>query len=89
MVLEYAKDKMIIHVTSRDLLVVHNWQKIYEIIEGNAGNTMKFWIAPIPGFDEKTFPFLICNGWESYNLINLKDLSMQVLIKASGKNTKA
>ena len=72
-VLEYVKDKMLVHVTSRDFLVVHDWQVVSAIVDPHSGNTRKTWLAPLPGFDEKTFPFVIASGWQSYNLINVSD----------------
>ena len=87
-VLEYVKEKMLVHVTSRDILVVHNWQVVNQIHDPNFGNTLKLWLAPLPGFNEETFPFVIASGWQSYNLINVNDLRMEVLIEASGKNAR-
>jgi len=78
---------MLVHVTSRNLLVVHNWQVLHEIIEPNVGNTNKYWLSLLPGFDEQKFPFIICSGWETYNLINISNFHMQVLVTASGRNT--
>ena len=40
----------------------------------------------MPGFDEETFPFLVCSGDETFNLVNVRDFSQDVLIKATGKN---
>ena len=40
----------------------------------------------MPGFDEQTFPFLVCSGEETFNVINVRDFSQDVLIRASGKN---
>ena len=88
-VLEYTKNKILVHVTSRDIYVVHEWQVVHRIKETSAGNTMKFWIAPLPGFDEEKFPFVICNGWETYNLINTKEFSMQTLVNATGMNCRS
>ena len=87
-VLEYVKDKMLVHVTSRDFLVVHNWQVVNSIHDLNFGNTLKLWLAPLPGFDEETFPFVVASGWQSYNLINVSDMSMEVLIEASSKSVR-
>ena len=86
---EYAHEKILVHVTSRDLFLVHHWQVVHKFVEPNYGNTLKMWLAPLPGFCEETFPFLICSGWESFNIINVKDFRMEVLINASGKKTNA
>ena len=87
-VLEYLKNKMLVHVTSRDILVVHMWQVVNSIHDPDFGNTLKLWLAPLPGFDEETFPFIIASGWQSYNLINVEDMHMEVLIKASSKSVR-
>ena len=39
----------------------------------------------VPGFDVNDFPFIVCNGWEAFNLINVKDFHMEPLVKASVK----
>ena len=56
-----------------------------EIIEPNDSNTNKYWMRPVPGFHETDFPFVICNGWEHFNIINVKDGYMEPLIHASTK----
>ena len=83
--IEYGSNKMLVHVSTRDFLIIHNWQVITKIKEYNDGNTNKYWIREIPGFNENDFPFIICNGWETFNLINVRDLHMEPLIKASVK----
>ena len=84
--IEYGSNKMLVHVSTRDFLIIHNWQVITKIKEYNDGNTNKYWIREIPGFNENDFPFIICNGWETFNLINVRDFHMEPLIKASVKN---
>ena len=61
--LEYAKEKMIISVRSRDLIILHDWKVVKQIIEPVFSNTLKYWIEPMPGFSEEQFPFLVCSGW--------------------------
>ena len=36
----------------------------------------------MPNFDEQTFPFMICSGREIFNLVNVRDFTMQPLIQA-------
>ena len=50
---------------------------------------MKFWLTPLPGFNEKDFPYIVCSGWKSYNIINVDEMRMEVLIAASGKNVRS
>ena len=69
-----------------DLLIVENWIKKQIIPEDNVNNTSKQWFSKFPGFEEKSFPFLVCSGKESFNLINV-DLGLsQELIQATGNN---
>jgi len=74
---------------SQYLLIVQDWKVIHQITESDPGNTEKFWQHPLPGFDMEKFPFLISSGKESYNLVNVKDGTMQPLIKGTGYNSKA
>ena len=48
----------------------------------NPGNTDKFWLEPVPGFDVETFPFIVSSGHESLNLINVKECRHEVLVDA-------
>ena len=79
-IFEYAANKIVITLFPKDILVLDNWETIRIVVEDHAGNDQKAFIAPLPGFDEDKFPFLVCNGYESLNLINLKDLKTEVLI---------
>ena len=38
----------------------------------------------MPGFNEEIFPFFICRGHESINLINVRDFYMEKLVKECG-----
>ena len=38
----------------------------------------------MPGFDAEAFPFLVCAGLASFNLINVKEGFTEVLIAADG-----
>ena len=79
-VFEYTKGKLLVHVASRDLLVLNNWQIVYKFIEPDFGNTLKQWFGLLPGFDPESFPFIICSGWHTFNLINIKDFHMERLV---------
>ena len=43
---------------------------------------------PMPGFDEKTFPFVISSGREFFNILNVRDYKMQALIRAPCMNIR-
>ena len=42
----------------------------------------KFILMKMPNFHEEDFPFLICSGRESLNLVNVKDFSIEIFVKA-------
>ena len=86
--LEFAADKMIVHVSSRDLMILHNWQVVKQIIDPVFSNTLKYWIKPLPGFDEEEFPFVVCSGWMTFNIINVREMTMEPLIEFFGKNNR-
>ena len=73
---------MIIAIWKKDLLILHNWKVIKQIVDKQAGNLDKFWIDKLPGFDLDTFPFLVCSGRETFNLINVTKGKMYPLIQA-------
>ena len=82
---EYARNKLIISIHPANLLLVDNWFVTNEIADANELNTEKYWVLPLPNFNPDSFPFLVCSGRESFNLVNVKTAKMEVMIKASGK----
>ena len=83
--LQYGKDKFIAFVRERDLIIVHNWKVVKVIVEPDDSNTNKYWMKPIPGFHETDFPFIICNGWHHFSIVNVRDYYMEPLVNASTK----
>ena len=80
-ILEFAKNKLLV-AYGINLLVIKNWFKVMKIDEPNQISNEKYWLATMPGFDEETFPFCISHGSPSFNLINVKKFSNEVLIHA-------
>ena len=70
------------------MLLISNWVPTRVVYKVAPGNFYKHWIRPIPGFDEEYYPFLVCSGRESFNLINVKDADMEKLINASCINIR-
>ena len=64
-------------------MLADNWLVTRRIKEPSPGNHSKFYISPLPHFHEENFPFLICSGRESINLIDIKNIHTEPLIKAS------
>ena len=72
---------MIVSLALTDLLIVHDWNPVKLIMRNSEGNINKFCFTPLPDFHIKTFPFIICSGFEHISLINVKEQFMQVFIK--------
>merc|ERR1712083_1110668 len=77
--------KMLITLNPKDILLVRDWEVIHFFEDPLAGNVKKFWISPLPGFDEDTFPFVLTSSWEAFTLLNIKTYHMEQLILASGR----
>ena len=61
-ILEYVPNKSVISLNPADLLFIHNWKMVKLVKTLQHGNFNKHWILPMPGFNEKDYPFLICSG---------------------------
>ena len=79
-ILEYAPNKLLLHLQPKDLMLVEDWKATKIIKDPRSGNRLKQWLCPMPGFDLEEFPFIICSGTESYNILNLKTYYMQAFI---------
>ncbi len=90
-VFEYAPGKIIVALFTTNFLFLDNWKPVrikddWYLCDTQVGNDHKFWIDFIHGFEEDEFPFLICSGRETFNMINVKDYRMEVLIQAPCRN---
>ena len=65
------------------MLLIEDWTKVIEIRDPTFANGWKYWLQKMPGFDEEEFPFCITQGAQSFNLINVKEHTIEVLIKAN------
>ena len=85
---EYAEDKIMIALQMTDLLIIDKWHTLNVIQDPRAGNVEKFWIGQLPGFEIKDykFPWLVCTGKESINLINVITGIFTQLIHGLGMN---
>ena len=72
---------MICTVDGADLLLIHDWQ-VSRVLKDPQISNYKTWIETLPGFDSNVFPFLVCNGKGSINLINIRDNQMQTFIQS-------
>ena len=77
---EYAEDKMIIAMDPCDLLLIDNFRKVRIVQDLNFNNSRKYWICPMPDFDLIKFPFLVCSGSQTFNIINTMTGGMEALV---------
>ena len=63
-----------------------NWNIIHDISDPNPGNNSKSQVIPIPEFNIDSLPFLVFNGAQTFNLLNLKQGRMEELIKTSSNS---
>ena len=82
--LEFAPNRLALTLVPTDILIVENWSQSRLIQDPDTHNQLKRWISPLPGFDVETFPFLVCAGLASFNLINIQEGLTEVLIAADG-----
>ena len=72
-VYEYAPTKLVAYCFNSCILIIENWEITKQIDDRDEKNTNKLSIAPVLGFDEVTFPFIILTGQSSFNILNVKD----------------
>ena len=65
------ENKIIITIYPTGILILDEWLTTIKIEDASNNNIQQFWITPMPGFDESTFPFLVCSGYETLSLINI------------------
>ena len=88
-ILEYAHEKVLITVYPSTILIIEHWMQIHTIEDPRFGNDQKYFITPLPNFHCEEFPFLVSSGYETLNLINVRDHRTEVLIKAPVRNVKS
>ena len=79
-VIEFSINSFLVHVRPTNLLVVNNWQVSYSISESDSENIHKYWLIPLPRFDVDKFPFIVCSGYSSYNIVNIKTGKIDPLV---------
>ena len=72
-IFEYDSNQMIVSLAMTDLLIVKDWNPIKLILRNSAANINKFCFMALPDFNTKTYPFVICSGFEQISLINVKE----------------
>ena len=73
---------MLVCVDPVDILVINKWC-VTNRISDDQGNTLKYQLLPISGYDYDTLPFVVSSGSKSINLINVKSTTIQPLVQAS------
>jgi hypothetical protein len=87
---EFAPNKMMFYSDEDGhlLFIVDNWKVVMTIKEPSSGNGSKDWIRPLPQFDINKYPFLIVAGKETFSLVNIKNGTIEDMIKGSGLCSK-
>ena len=73
---EYEENRMVITLKPHDVLLTDNWVVLKRIEDLKEGNTQKNWIGILPGYHRERFPFVVCQGRETFELINVKEHRM-------------
>jgi len=77
---EYSPNKFCFYGRQAHLLIVEDWKVMRKIDDPNPGNINKYCFMVFPGFDLKTFPFIVSSGESSFNLVNVSTGHMEVLV---------
>ena len=70
------------------IVVIDNWLEYRYIQDPKVGNDQKFFSIPLPLF-KNSFPFIVCTGYETINIVNVNTMQMFTLISAPCKNIKS
>ena len=84
---EFQNEKVLVTVESR-IVVIDNWLEYRYIQDPKVGNDQKYFSIPLPLF-KNSFPFIVCTGYETINIVNVNTMQMQTLISAPCKNIKS
>ena len=70
---------MLACVNPFDILVIKKWCVTNRIID-DQGNSLKYQLIPIRGYDPETLPFIISSGVKTINIISTKEFTIQPLV---------
>ena len=59
--IEFAINELLITGYPSHLYIVKEWQSVKVLLDPNTAN-FKYYVTPLPGFDEKRFPFFALCG---------------------------
>ena len=79
---EYAINKLFITGYPSHMFIVINWQTVRIVTDPNQSNTSKTYSFLLPGFNEKTFPFVAVCGKMHLSILNLNSLCHKPLINS-------
>ena len=77
--LEYAPNELIVSMRPSRFLFISDWIPVRHM-EQEHQNLNQCCIKPLPGFDMKTFPFVVASGKNYFSLINVKKNLVSQLI---------
>ena len=68
--IEYAQNKLLITSGPSHSYTVSNWKEV-RIIFGPEHYNLNYYVLPLPGFDETTFPFFAVCGTKNLSILNV------------------
>ena len=74
--IEVAKERLVIHLANKDILLTKGWEPTQRVIDPDAGNTEKYHLLPMMDFDAVNFPYVIMSGMSTLNILNVEEASM-------------
>ena len=83
---EFPPNGIILNNFPTELIILRDWKVTNVISDPVSGNSRKCWLETLPCFDYDKCPFLIASGNLTYNIVNLKTATMQILIQEAVPN---
>jgi hypothetical protein len=77
---EISKNKLFITGYPSHSYIVKDWQAV-NVIHSQVHANYNFFVMPLPGFDEETYPFLALCGEKQISIINVKTCIQKPLIE--------
>ena len=77
--IEYAIDELLVTGFPSHLYRVKDWQSVEVILDPDSAN-FKYYVSPLPGFDEKRFPFFALCGQQNISILNIKTLEQKPIV---------
>ena len=81
-IVEFAEDKIMVHISLKDLLVVINWEVVHRVTVSILFQLEHCLILPEFNYEDN-FAFFLSFGTDRYDLVNVNTGSVEPLISGS------